>query len=73
MCFVAHVFCFQNNNPFALPKAKRILCRAMKNNSFCSAQGKREMSGLFVSSISLLINKNVILSTTVLFFHFSGK
>ena len=24
MCFVAHVFCFQNNNPFALPKAKVI-------------------------------------------------
>ena len=67
------MFCLFSFEKFALPKAKRILCRAMKNNSFCSAQGKREMSGLFVSSISLLMNKNVILSIAVLFFTFSGK
>ena len=55
---------------FALPKAKKYLCRAMlKINPFALPKAKEKMSGLFVSSIA----NHVILSTTVLFFTFSGK
>ena len=68
------MFCFIfEKKTFALPKAKKYLCRAMlKINPFALPKAKEKCLGSLFQVFPFM-NKNVILSTTVLFFTFSGK